>query len=70
MPNPLEVLEARTIRNARQCAALLGVAYSSYMAMRNGKSPLPRYVELHAELLTRIPGDLLLDIERERLPHG
>lgn len=70
MPHPLETLETHTLRNARQCAALLGVAYSSYMAMRSGKSPVPRYVELHAELLARIPGDLLLQIERERLPNG
>lgn len=70
MPHPLEILEAHTLRTARQCAALLGVAYSSYMAMRAGKSPIPRYVALHADLLTRIPGDLLLVIERERLPNG
>lgn len=70
MSNTLELLEARTIRNSRQCAALLGVAYSSYMAMRSGKSPIPRYVSYHAELLTRINGDLLLTLEAERLTNG
>jgi hypothetical protein len=69
MPNPLINLEAQIVRRPVECSALLGVGYSSYMAMRAGKSPVPRYVQLHAELLSRLPSDMLRQIERERLSH-
>lgn len=55
------------MRGPTQCHRLLGVASSTYAAYKAGTLPIPECVRLHAELLIRIPGDLLLAVEKERL---
>lgn len=65
--NCLHRLEHRTAYSAKQCARLLGVAYSTYAAYRAGSLPIPSYVALHADTLVRISGDLLLELVRERV---
>lgn len=67
MDTILHRLEAHLLRGPSQCHRLLGVSHSSYLAMKAGQNQVPRYVALHAELLLRLPGDLLLAIEKERL---
>ncbi len=60
-------LEAHLVRGPGQCHKLLGVAPSTYAAYKAGDTEVPLPVRLHIDLLLRIPGDLLLEIERERL---
>lgn len=66
MDNVIHRLEQHLLRGPSECAKLLGVVNSTYFSYRAG-GKIPASVELHADLLTRIPGDLLLQIERERL---
>jgi hypothetical protein len=67
MDKTLHDLETQLIRKPGQCADLLGLSPSAYFGYKNSDKPLPAYVRLHAELLLRIPGDLLLQLERERI---
>jgi hypothetical protein len=67
MQNPLERLEEHLLRGANECAAVLGMSYSNYSAMKAGTRPTPRYVAYHVETLVALPPDAMLDLVRKRL---
>ena len=67
MPTALERLEEHLLRGASECAAVLGVSYSNYAAMKAGTRPTPRYVSYHVETLVALPLDVMHSLVRKRL---
>lgn len=58
------------IGDSRAAAAILGVCYSNYMAMKAGTRPTPRYVEWHAEAIMALAPDVRARLLRKRLKHA
>jgi hypothetical protein len=67
MQSPLHKLEDHLLRGAVDCAAILGVSYSNYAAMKAGSRTTPRYVAFHIEALVALPLDVMHGIVKKRL---
>ena len=67
MQTALERFEEHLLRGASDCAAVLGLSYSSYAGMKSGRRPIPRYVSYHVEALVALPLDKMHSIVKERL---
>lgn len=68
MQKVLERLEEHLLRGAGECAAVLGISYSNYAAIKAGTRPTPRYVTYHVETLVALPLDVMHELVRKRLP--
>lgn len=67
MRNQLQALEQHLLRGAGDCAAVLGVSYSNYAAMKSGGRPVPRYISYHVDVLLIMPLDGLHRVVKSRL---
>jgi hypothetical protein len=67
MQKPLQRLEEHLLRGAGECAAVLGLSYSNYAAMKAGSRPVPLYVSYHVEALIALPLDVMHGLVRKRL---
>lgn len=67
MQTALEHLEEHLLRGASECAAVLGVSYSNYAAMKAGTRATPRYVTYHVETLVALPLDAMHELVKKRL---
>jgi hypothetical protein len=67
MDNLLHQLESFLLRKSRECALILGLGYTSYLAMKGGHRPIPRYVENHVRTLLALDAEHVNRVVRERL---
>jgi hypothetical protein len=67
MQTPLHRLEEHLLRGAIECAAVLGISYSNYAAMKAKSRPTPPYVSYHVEALIALPLDVMHGLVRKRL---
>jgi hypothetical protein len=67
MDNLLHQLESFLLRKSRECALILGLGYTSYLAMKHGHRPIPRYVENHVRTLLALDAEHVNKVVRERL---
>jgi len=67
MRTSLHQLEEHLLRGAVECAAVLGLSYSNYAAMKAGSRPMPRYVAFHVEALVALPLDVMHGLVKKRL---
>lgn len=67
MQKPLKCLEEHLLRGAGDCAAVLGLSYSNYAAMKAGSRDTPRYVAYHVEAFIALPPDVMHALVKKRL---
>jgi hypothetical protein len=63
-------LENHLLRGPTECAAVLGIGYSTYAGYKSGTRPIPKSVALHVEVLLALPLDAMHTVVKKRLRRG
>lgn len=62
--------EEHLCRNGSECAAVLGIAYSTYQQYRTSRAAPTRSTVYHIDVIQRLPLDRLHELVKERLRNG
>lgn len=69
--NPtIRKFEQHLCRNSVECAAVLGIAYSTYQQYRASRAKPTRSTMYHIDVIQRLPAGDLHQLVKERLRNG